>query len=102
MAARHGILSERAGYEEFRALFERALATAPRILTSTSDFASRGSASHTPSRMSLARRTPLAQVFNEMHGLVVSAGKQYCLKSKAQCEQCPLGPLLPQDNSPRI
>jgi len=44
--------------------------------------------------MSLAARSPLAQVFNEMHGLIVSAGKQYCLKSKAQCDQCPLGRLL--------
>jgi endonuclease III-like uncharacterized protein len=44
--------------------------------------------------MSMAKRTPLAQVFNEMHGLIVSAGKQYCLKSKGNCDECPLGPLL--------
>lgn len=91
LAARHGILNEKATYEEIRALFERALIHAEHIqfLGSAS-----GSAAHSPSRMSMARRTPLAQVFNDMHGLIVSAGKQYCLKSKAQCEQCPLGPML--------
>lgn len=102
LASRHGLVGEQSGYEEVRALFERALAAAPQIPSSTGDFATRGSASHKPSRISLARRAPLAQIFNEMHGLIVSAGKQYCLKSKAQCEQCPLGPLLPPENSPRI
>lgn len=102
LASRHGILGEQSHYEDFRALFERALAGLPQIPSSTTDFATRGSASHKPSRMSLARRAPLAQVFNEMHGLIVSAGKQYCLKSKAQCEKCPLGPLLSQEYSPRI
>ena len=102
LASRHGILDETAGYEDFRALFERALTEVPQTHSPTTDFASRGSASHTPSRMSLARRTPLAQVFNEMHGLVASVGKQYCLKSKAQCEQCPLGALLSGSPIPNI
>jgi endonuclease III len=44
--------------------------------------------------MSLAARSPLAQAFNEMHGLIVSAGKQYCVKARGKCEACPLGPLL--------
>lgn len=44
--------------------------------------------------MSTARRTPLAQVFNEMHGLIVGVGKNYCLKAKPLCEQCPLGKAL--------
>jgi endonuclease-3 related protein len=110
LAVRHGILSEKASYEDFRELFERALSQAEVIQFSGADATGNmprvaaavharpsnaiGSAAHPPSRMSMARRTPLAQVFNEMHGLIVSAGKQYCLKSKAQCEQCPLGPLL--------
>ena len=119
MAGRHGILNEKASYEEVRDLFERALIQAELIQfpgeapsashrAGTRNDAVRlgqgvlarprnnaiGSAAHSPSRMSLARRTPLAQVFNEMHGLIVSAGKQYCLKSKARCERCPLGPLL--------
>lgn len=111
LAVRHGILSEKAGYEDFRGLFERALNHAEllqyrgvdardyivHIETGARARARKatGSAAHRPSRMSLAKRTPLAQVFNEMHGLIVSAGKQYCLKSKAQCGQCPLGSLLP-------
>jgi endonuclease III related protein len=102
LATRHGILHEKSKYEGFRELFERALAQVPQTDSPTMDFENRGSASHKPSRMSLARRTPLAQVFNEMHGLIVSAGKQYCLKSRAQCKQCPLGPLLPDGNMPRI
>jgi endonuclease III related protein len=98
LAMRHGILNEKASYEEFRSLFERALIDVPDVASNVIASEVRGSAAHPPSRMSLARRTPLAQVFNEMHGLIVSAGKQYCLKSKAQCEQCPLGPLLPPKN----
>jgi endonuclease III-like uncharacterized protein len=110
LAVRHGILSEKASYEDFRELFERALNQAELIQFPSADgrdYETRvgtavhahpsdaiGSAAHPPSRMSMARRTPLAQVFNEMHGLIVSAGKQYCLKSKAQCERCPLGPLI--------
>lgn len=98
LAVRHGILNEKASYEEFRGLFERALIDTPDVASNVIAPEVSGSAAHPPSRMSLARRTPLAQVFNEMHGLIVSAGKQYCLKSKAQCEQCPLGPLLPLKN----
>jgi endonuclease-3 related protein len=121
LAVRHGILSQKASYEDFRELFERALIKAELIQFPGADARSPmdrkrtgvrnptarggagvparpsnalGSAAHPPSRMSMARRTPLAQVFNDMHGLIVSAGKQYCLKSKAHCEECPLGPLM--------
>jgi endonuclease-3 related protein len=94
LAVRHGISSEKASYEEVRSLFERALIGSPDLSPSLIASEVRGSAAHPPSRMSMARRTPLAQVFNEMHGLIVSAGKQYCLKSKAQCERCPLGSLM--------
>jgi endonuclease-3 related protein len=97
LAARHGILGENATYEDIRGLFEEALSRAPELASVVNGTDASGSASHKPSRMSLAARSPLAQVFNEMHGLIVSAGKQYCLKSKAQCEQCPLEPLLPPD-----
>jgi endonuclease-3 related protein len=108
LAIRHGILTEDASYEEVRSLFERALSQTELIQfrgVGGREYMVRGeagvharpsgSAAHGPSRMSMAQRTPLAQVYNEMHGLIVSAGKQYCLKSKAQCEQCPLGLLLP-------
>ena len=108
LAVRHGIVPENASYEEVRAFFERALNRAELIQfpgVDARDYMVRveagvharpsGSAAHPPSRMSMVKRTPLAQVYNEMHGLIVSAGKQYCLKSKAECEQCPLGPLPP-------
>jgi len=97
---RHGILPVTAEYEDVRQLFERALGpvaheqeqtlkTAPQI-----EPGSRG-ASHPPSAMSTAARTPLVQVYNEMHGLIVGVGKHYCGKSKPVCEECPLRPFLP-------
>jgi endonuclease-3 related protein len=92
IAARHGILPETADYEEFRMLFEKSLAP---VQPSNRTDDSTGGAAHPPSRMSLSSRAPLTQVFNEMHGLLVGVGKNYCLKSAAQCEQCPLRPLLP-------
>jgi endonuclease-3 related protein len=52
--------------------------------------------SHLPSALSEATRSPLVQVFNEMHGLLVGVGKNYCLKSQMQCEQCPLRKFLPE------
>lgn len=57
---------------------------------------------HSPSAMSTASRCAQAQVFNEMHGLIVGVGKNYCLKSKPKCEECPLGPLLPKGKKFRI
>jgi endonuclease-3 related protein len=95
LAARHRILPENAPYEDFRGLFERALAFAPPLAHGDSSVTSSGGASHGPSRMSLALRLPLAQTFNEMHGLIVSAGKKYCVKSNPRCDECPLRPLLP-------
>ncbi len=53
-------------------------------------------AAHPPSAMSTAKRTALAQVYNEMHGLIVGVGKNYCRKSQARCDECPLQKFLPQ------
>ena len=36
-----------------------------------------------------------AELFNEFHALIVSTGKNWCRKSVARCEECPLRPLLP-------
>lgn len=60
----------------------------------TGDGGRSSGAAHLPSPMSTARRAPLAQIYNEMHALLVGVGKHYCLKSKAQCEQCPLKEFL--------
>jgi len=95
---RHGILPENADYEAFRQFCERALAPLaeePQGAQAgmSSNCESRGAA-HPPSAMSTAARSALAQVYNEMHGLMVGVGKQYCRKSEAACEKCPLRPFL--------
>jgi len=99
--ARHEILPENAAYDEIRELFERAL---PPLAESDAGFketahtpeAGIPGAAHPPSAMSTARRTALAQVFNEMHGLIVGVGKNYCRKSQARCDECPLQKFLPR------
>ena len=101
---RHGILAEKTDYEEIRDLFEKALATAAREPEARAalEKAQRSSeirgASHPPSAMSTAARTPLAQVYNEMHGLIVGVGKNYCGKSQPRCDGCPLQRFLPRVN----
>ncbi len=35
-----------------------------------------------------------ARLFTEYHALLVETGKRWCLKSKAQCGECPLGRFL--------
>ena len=97
---RHQIVSSAAGYDEIRLLFEQALGGTPPPKQSldgapAAEVGPRGSC-HRPSRMSTAERSARAQVFNEMHGLIVGVGKTYCLKSQPQCEQCPLQKFLPE------
>ena len=99
--ARHKILPEKTDYEEIRELFHRALSPLAHEQQQTpakavAQFKSgvRGAA-HPPSAMSTAERTALVQVYNEMHGLIVGVGKNYCRKAKAACEECPLRPFLP-------
>jgi endonuclease III related protein len=100
---RHGMVSRTTSYDEIRRLFEEALAdekaTGIKTACDKSRSAEPQGAGHRPSRMSRAERTPLAQVFNEMHGLIVRVGKTYCLKSQPQCEHCPLQKFLPQAES---
>jgi len=93
LAERHGIAREAVSYIDLRTLFGRALA-------GVSSPPKRGrflpaGASHKPSRMSSAQRSVPSQVFNDMHGFMVGIGKNYCHKSAPNCENCPLGPLLP-------
>lgn len=98
---RHEITSPIAGYEDIRQLFERALAPVVTLQqhkpTEMRDrlAGSLPGAAHPPSRMSTARRSALVQVYNEMHGLIVGVGKNYCRKSQPVCDQCPLQPFLP-------
>jgi endonuclease-3 related protein len=96
--ARHMSLPENANYEEIRKLFEEALTP---VADSDGDerhklAAGFRGAAHPPSAMSTAKRTALVQIYNEMHGLIVGAGKNYCRKSQARCDGCPLQKFLPQ------
>jgi len=118
---RHALLPASTDYDDIRARFERALSAPtnmPGQPLSPSRFAgppseievelegavragrnspavSQGPLAHEPSPISLAKRSPTAQIYNDMHGLLVAVGKQYCLKSKACCGSCPLQKFLP-------
>jgi len=99
---RHELIGPRATYEEIREVFEQSLGPLPDGLLDP-ELAPRPSAAttsphgscHPPSRMSTAQRPALTQIFNEMHGLMVGVGKNYCKKSQPACEQCPLKSFLP-------
>ena len=98
---RHRILPERTDYEEIRELFQRALAPVANVqelmplqIAPPLETGIRGAA-HLPSAMSTTARTALVQVYNEMHGLIVGVGKNYCRKSQPQCDGCPLHSFLP-------
>jgi endonuclease III related protein len=100
--ARHGILAENSDYEEIREWFEHALAAEAQSVADHGEVGNKTlaagfpGAAHPPSAMSTAKRSALAQVYNEMHGLIVGVGKNYCRKSQARCDECPLREFLPQ------
>jgi endonuclease-3 related protein len=99
---RHQLAPASASYEQIRELFEQSLRPlaeeflerAHSPLPSTTAPGPSGS-SHSPSRMSTAKHTALVQIFNEMHALIVGVGKNYCKRSQAECERCPLQRFLP-------
>jgi endonuclease-3 related protein len=99
--ARHAILPESAAYDEIREVLEQALTPLAEPDAGYGDgggqplAAGLHGAAHPPSAMSTAKRTALAQVYNEMHGLIVGVGKNYCRKREPLCKQCPLYPFLP-------
>jgi len=101
---RHGILPLTSPYEDIRRLFERALdgGAAGRQIHATglrknskAAAAELSGAAHKPSFMSTSRRPALVQTFNEMHALIVGAGKNYCAKKEPKCGSCPLRRFLP-------
>ncbi len=99
---RHSILPADADYEDIRKLFQRALTPIvdeeqqkPWEARPKLESGVRG-APHPPSPISTTPRTALAQVYNEMHGLIVGVGKEFCRKSQPQCDECPLQPFLPR------
>ena len=92
---RHGAVAAGAKYDEIRGLVEHALRSEkPLPAVDRSARNSHHPEAHPPSAMSTASRVPLAQVYNEMHGLLVQVGKHYCHKQRPKCEICPLGTML--------
>ena len=98
---RHGIAPEDSDYESVRALFERSFSARGSSDRSAWEGGNQDragafvSSPHRPTPMSVMPRSAVAQRYGEMHGLVVSVGKHYCLKSKPKCEACPLRGFLP-------
>jgi endonuclease-3 related protein len=102
---RHGILPQKADYEDIRSLLQQALAPTadeqeqkPPNAEPQLEAGVHGAA-HAPSAMSTAKRTALVQVYNEMHGLIVGVGKHHCGKSLPKCDGCPLQPFLAGNNA---
>ena len=99
--ARHAILPDEAAYEDVRKLFEESLAPLAESAAASGESSTQQLATgfpgapHPPSQMSAAKRTALTQIYNEMHGLIVGVGKNYCKKSQPRCDGCPLQAFLP-------
>ncbi|MGA9565054.1 MAG: base excision DNA repair protein [Candidatus Korobacteraceae bacterium] len=92
---RHDAVGAYAKYEGIRGLVEGALRDDLPLPSQTSEALDpKRPTVHPPSAMSTAARSPLAQAFNEMHGLFVQAGKHYCVKRDPKCNECPLGAML--------
>jgi endonuclease-3 related protein len=91
---RHRLAKPAASYDEVRQTVERALSTfEPGDIDAADPM-------HPPSRMSRAPRAGLAQHFNELHGLIVRTGKEYC-GTRATCAGCPLEKYLPVTSRPK-
>jgi len=94
---RHRLIKPTAGYEDIRAAFERALTPefAENILSEApKNHEKPPGAHHSPSAMSATPRSARAQIFNEMHGLIVGVGKNFCQARQVHCDRCPLGKFL--------
>lgn len=86
-----GVKKQKPGYEEIRSLIEHAISNseAESLVVKNSGSDPR----HGVSRMSSAARSELAQHYNELHGLIVRVGNQFC-RAKPNCEGCPLQSFL--------
>jgi endonuclease III related protein len=97
---RHKILVADSPYDAIRVPFEKALAEelppGADVRKSRKARSFVPDTAHLPSPMSRAQRSPLVQVFNEAHALIVAVGKHYCFKSNPDCQRCPLGRFLPK------
>lgn len=104
---RHRLVSSKTTYDEIRTLFQAALSSPSFVAGCAADIrdfaAGRRTprdrpdgSCHEPSGASLRPRSDLAQIYNEMHGLLVGVGKNYCLKRAPRCDECPLRRYLPE------
>jgi endonuclease-3 related protein len=92
---RHDAVAADAKYDELRTLVEHALQGERELpMASRTKLDKKRPEAHAPSAMSTMPRAPLAQVYNEMHGLMVQVGKHYCRKQQPKCDLCPLGSML--------
>ncbi|HEV2113546.1 MAG TPA: base excision DNA repair protein [Terriglobales bacterium] len=87
---RHRLIQPGADYDEIRALVEESFAG--RSLPDSPE----KNLGHRTSRMSRAKRSDLAQHYNEFHGLLVQLGKRHCHKRAPICSGCPLEKFLPK------
>jgi endonuclease-3 related protein len=81
-------------YDDIKAAFEAALAENSERGIPLHD------PRHPPSRMSRLRSHPTAQLYNEVHAVIVRAGNEFC-RSKPDCDRCPLRVLLPTKGAVR-
>jgi endonuclease-3 related protein len=88
---RHGIIGEKAAYEEIRSIVEHAISSPAAGSLAVKDPVS--DPRHAVSRISSAARSELAQHYNELHALIVRVGNHYC-RRRPSCEGCPLQPFL--------
>lgn len=98
---RHGIVHEKTGYEEIRAMIEQAISSSEAESLIAKNVIS--DPRHPVSRMSNSVRSELAQHYNELHALIVRVGNHYC-RTKPICEGCPLQTFLKnwqRSNGPR-
>jgi endonuclease-3 related protein len=92
---RHRLAKPTTKYDEIRTLVEAGLST-PQLTSfelPSSDYPV--PPIHPPSPLSETPRSPLAQRYNEFHGLIVQVGKHLCQSQEAKCHLCPLAPFLP-------
>jgi endonuclease-3 related protein len=85
---RHGLITDRAGYEDLRQLVQRAFRQAlPAAGDPPPASPLAGRRRH---KFVVRRATPAARAFDEFHALLVQAAKHHCLKAQARCSGCPL------------
>ena len=91
---RHGLITNKAKYEEIRQLVEQAFTEkTPAGWDQPPTSPLPGRRRH---KFQIRSAAPAARAFDEFHALLVQTAKHHCLKAKAQCAGCPLEGFLVQ------